>query len=216
MTGEGTQQAARLAWLIAEVREGADYEEGALEKLFHEGDSEATLLALLAAIEKGFRRALGLSIPATIAPLLRLGFVLASFRDLRALTLLAKLAARGYEAPLERALVHWRQASEPEQAQALLHLLEQTVPLSLTQHLTLMLSPTPFAQELVALAERNPLPELRAALPLLRFSVGKPRAFRELHHRLQKALGDESLPIPATPPQPMANLPVPTAKEAGE
>ncbi len=69
------------------------------------------------------------------------------------------------------------------------------------------------AEGLVILAERQPLPALFAALPVLRPGWRKPDDFRELHPRLKAALGDGSLPIPATPLQPTRDLPIPMEKE---
>lgn len=53
------------------------------------------------------------------------------------------------------------------------------------------------ATALVQLAERDPRPELRAALPLLTLHPFLPVEFVGLHRRLKAALASESLPIPA-------------------
>ena len=69
------------------------------------------------------------------------------------------------------------------------------------------------ATALLRMAESDPKPELRAALPLLKLSLRTPWEFVELRRRLITALGEESLPIPASPPQDAEALPIPAMKE---
>lgn len=70
------------------------------------------------------------------------------------------------------------------------------------------------AATLVRIAERDPKPELRAALPLLRHvSISTPFEFVFLHRRLKNALGRNALPIPASAELKTDNLPVPTQEE---
>ncbi len=74
------------------------------------------------------------------------------------------------------------------------------------------------AERLVRMAERDPKPELRAALPLLHTGILRPNAplkFRELRKRLKTALGD-ALPIPATAPPSSENLPIPHLETKSE
>ena len=65
------------------------------------------------------------------------------------------------------------------------------------------------AATLVRIAERDPKPELRAALPLLRYNVFAPFEFILLHRRLKSALGRKGLPIPASAENKTEGLPLP-------
>jgi hypothetical protein len=69
------------------------------------------------------------------------------------------------------------------------------------------------AEGLVLLAERQPLPILSAALPVLRPGWRKPPPFHEFYMRLQTALGEGDLPIPVTTSPQEADLPIPTQEE---
>lgn len=66
------------------------------------------------------------------------------------------------------------------------------------------------AATLVRMAERDPKPELRAALPVLRYNVFSPFEFVVLHRRLKTALGRNGLPIPASAENQTDNLPMPS------
>lgn len=66
------------------------------------------------------------------------------------------------------------------------------------------------ATALVQLAERDPRPELRAALPMLTLHPYLPVEFVALRLRLKEALARKNLPIPAeAPPRTVEALPIP-------
>ena len=69
------------------------------------------------------------------------------------------------------------------------------------------------ATALVRIAERDPKPELRAAVPLLNFHLFSPVEFIALRKRLKRALGEGTLPIPAFAENKTDSLPLPTQPE---
>ena len=78
----------------------------------------------------------------------------------------------------------------------------------------LMAHVIPLVKELVALAEHRPGPEFRALLPIVRQSYYAPFVYPPLYRRLSVALGNDSLPIPATAAQTTEDLPIPSEENA--
>jgi hypothetical protein len=73
------------------------------------------------------------------------------------------------------------------------------------------------ATALVRIAERDPKPELRAALPLLVVTLSTPLEYIALRKRLKAALSHRELPIPsvaAPHDQPTEDLPIPAPKQS--
>ncbi|WP_395139902.1 hypothetical protein [Armatimonas sp.] len=70
------------------------------------------------------------------------------------------------------------------------------------------------ATALVRMAEKDPKPEIRAAIPLLKPSLSSPWEFASLRKRLKVALGEENLPIPATAGQTAQDLPIPVEENS--
>ena len=66
------------------------------------------------------------------------------------------------------------------------------------------------AETLVRMAERDPKPELKAALPLLAYNLTTPFEFIGLRKRLRAVFAEGTFPIPTTPSPTANSLPLPT------
>ncbi len=144
---------------------------------------------------------------------MRLAELLAEFRHPQSLLPLLKLST-----PLFRQVLGAvGRRAEPEDVQAILELMHR-VRYRWWAGSTFTVACLPrdavlIATTLVSIAERNPQPELRAALPLLKPHPMMPFGYFGLHKRLKAALANGSLPIPATAAQTMGDLPLLSSNE---
>ena len=138
--------------------------------------------------------------------ILRLAELLADLGDCRALRELVRLGP-ALDEPLLRLVESLRTQDTPEVREALLAALQ-----TLRREKPLSRSALAIARIIVALAEHNPAPELRAAVPLLEPSFGIPLEFFRLQRRLKTLLASHNLPIPTEAPHPTQDLPIPMAE----
>ncbi len=138
---------------------------------------------------------------------LRLAELLADLGDCRALLELVRLGP-SLDEPLLRLVEALRTKDTPEVREALmaaLQVLRLDKPLSR--------GGLAIARALLAHAERNPGPELRAALPLLEPGFGIPLEFFKLQRRLKALLTKRNFPIPANAAKTTEDLPIPTGEK---
>ena len=133
---------------------------------------------------------------------LRLAELLADLEDHRALPLLLQLAP-ALDEPALRLINALATQDQPEVRDTLLSALT-----TLRTHRPFPRSGLASARALLEIAERNPSPELRAALPLLKPGLGAPLEFLGLHHRLKVLLSQGNLPIPTEAQQTTQDLPI--------
>jgi hypothetical protein len=142
--------------------------------------------------------------------ILRLADLLAEFGDPRATSALIHLAQIGTEFTFERSLLLLIPKLERRgDAACIAALVEILKEFRFARPRIALL----VAEELVALAERNPVQELAAALPLLRcglFDPAAPLEFGPLRKRLKTALNLTSFPLVSSAPKSVENLPLPT------
>jgi hypothetical protein len=146
-------------------------------------------------------------------PLQRLVALLITYESPAILSPLAWVAAwrrwdKAFQQPFQQLLATFEARAAPADIAAFIETLQRLRELPGTKAQQLSI-----AGALLRMAEKDPKLELRAALPLLRPNLRTPWEFIELRTRLKTALGEENLPIPATPPQPTRDLPIPMEKE---
>ncbi|WP_309721817.1 hypothetical protein [Armatimonas sp.] len=146
-------------------------------------------------------------------PLQRLVALLITYESPKILSPLAWVAAwrrwdKAFQQPFEQLSATLEARATPADIAAFIEALQRLRELSGTKAQQLSI-----ANALLRMAEKDPKLELRAALPLLKPSLRTPWEFIELRQRLKAALGEENLPIPAGPPQPTRDLPIPMEKE---
>lgn len=162
------------------------------ERYYLRSDSEALRLSELL-VEFGD--------PRTLVPLLQMGYV----------------ANNPYRSGLFLKVVHvLEQRAEEGDMLALLNLLRFSQPQWKQGALLITMTSSDrvaVARALVVIAERDPHPELRDVLPLLRYQLTVPLEFIGLHRRLKAALASESLPIPVeAAPRAVESLPIPVER----
>lgn len=127
--------------------------------------------------------------------------------DARGIPTLARLASTRrepsitWETALNQLLLNLVSKAKRDDVPVLLWLLEVSPPVQKIHPLRVI----------VALAERDPIPELQRALTLVRPRFGELEKIL-LRRRLHKALWQSSLPIPATTTQSAESLPLPVAE----
>ena len=208
-----------------------------LWKFCHHGDEEARVEARLAIIERGdaivpeLIQAVdeelqkvqqlyfgsegyeepGLSYPST-EPLLRLVKLMAIYEHPSSLLLLTEVAAWKPEMAFQGPFLYVRTVLErraaPADIAALIETLKKLRVVPKTKPKVLLI-----ASALVRMAQHDPKPELRAALPLLKPGPFVPWEFILLRKRLKAALANEALPIPATASQTTEDLPLPAEEK---
>jgi hypothetical protein len=156
--------------------------------------------------------------------LLRLAELLAEFNDPRSLwpllqvSQLTSVVNRQGSDYLGNVLDVMARRAEPEDIQALIFELMRAHPQwKIVSGSEVMAQDImDVAKALIHVAERDPKPELRAALPFLKPSLQTPVSFIALHRRLKAALGEKNLPIPAIPLQATQDFPIPTEGNPSE
>ena len=145
--------------------------------------------------------------------LLRLAELLAQLEDPRSLAWLLRVSRQTSEHKFySKTLKTLEKRGSVEDIQALIALMQCTTLRWVGLPFKMKLQSHEFSQiakALVRIAERDPQPELRAALPLLAYTLSAPIEFIGLHRRLRSALRVENLPIPAVADQGMEDLPIP-------
>jgi hypothetical protein len=141
--------------------------------------------------------------------------LLVEFKDSRSLWFLLRVTQERYAVHglFHDALNAIARRGSPEDVVALLDLLRHVKPRWKDGELIWDVQTTYavwIATAVVQLAERDPRPELRAALPMLTLHPFLPVEFVGLHRRLKAALARETLPIPASAsPSAVKSLPIP-------
>lgn len=153
------------------------------------------------------------SVVLTAEPMLRLADLLSEFGDPRSLHALARIMKQvgggRYNQPFLQCAHFLKVRAESEDIIALIDEVRY-----LRAQPLLMAHVIPLVKELVALAEHRPGPEFRALLPIVRQSYYAPFVYPPLYRRLSVALGNDSLPIPATAAQTTEDLPIPSEENA--
>jgi hypothetical protein len=197
--------------LIRQFRSGTEREQQLAERAL-KVHSRAVVPLLIQEVEEELQRGLdrerltGQSLEFD-KQLNRLVHLLVGTGDSRGIPTLARLASTrtdpsgSWAAVLNQLLVSLTAKATREDAPVLLWLLEVSPPAQKINPLRVI----------VALAERDPIPELQRALTLVRPRFGELEKIL-LRRRLYKALWQSSLPIPATAFQSRESLPLP-AKE---
>jgi hypothetical protein len=190
------------------------------------GLGEEVVPELHRALEAELRKTQGLIL--SYDPVLRLAEVLAARGDRRSLPLLIRVAQLRQKSmsntdhfivPLYGLLQQMEARADAKDCAALIEILVRFRQQPLHSFPTgsdflLGWSVQQVALTLIRIAERDPKPELRVALPLLRYSFfSTPLDLMGLHKRLKAVLGSEDLPLPATPPEAFESLPIPTTSE---
>lgn len=158
--------------------------------------------------------------------LLRVAELLAEFRHPRSLGTFLALAPRiAHPTVSIRVYSLFRQVlgavgrrAESEDIRALLELMQRVRPRWTGTALLVEFLPREtvlIATTLVSIAEREPTPALRVALPLLKPHPLLPWELVVLHKRLKAALATQELPVPATAPQTTEDLPIPASHQEG-
>jgi hypothetical protein len=156
--------------------------------------------------------------------LLRLAELLAEFNDPRSLwpllqvSQLTSIVNRQGSDYLGNVLEVMARRAETEDIQALIFELMRARPQwkIISSSEVMAQDITDVAKALIRVAERDPKPELRAALPFLKPSLQTPVSFIALHRRLKAALASASLSIPVTVSQRTEGLPIPVEEVAFE
>lgn len=205
---------AELKELVRRYREGIGPETGEKSAGYHLRElGERAVPAILEAYraaqgELGKQRGYVLS----LSPLARLADLLSQIGDPRATAVLIELARIGDEFVLENPLLFFipklERRGDTVAIAALVDILKAFR--HARPKLTILV-----AQTLIRMAERNPVQELAAALPLLHSGILAPAAPLELgalRRRLKTTLNLSNLPLVAAP-QTTQNLPLPADKE---
>ncbi len=187
---------------------------------------ESVVPELHRALEEELRKTQGLIL--SYDPVLRLAEVLAALGDRRSLSLLIRVAQLRQKSmastdhfivPLYGLLQQMEVRADAQDCTALIEILVRFRQQPLSSFPTgsdflLGWSVQQVALAIIRIAERDPKPELRAALPLLRYSfLYTPLELMGLHKRLKAVLGSEDLPLPATPSEAFESLPIPATSE---
>ena len=198
--------------LIRQFRTRTESEQRFAEQALLQHRSEVVPL-LIEEVEEEFKRVEQMNLRESIdrgKPLYRLAILLAELSDARAIPVLAHLAPRPFATdfgwPLQLLLIHL-QAHATRNDIGVLPWLLKIAPQ--TQPRKAVLGAL---NVLVALAERDPTPELRQALALIRPRFGE-LEIRLLRRRLHKVLSQLDLPIPAQCSQTSESLPLPSHSE---